>query len=263
MTFITTAGHRLETKWIGPRDGSGPVLVFLHEGLGSIALWRDFPDRIAEMTGCAALVYSRHGYGRSDPLMESRPLRYLHHEALDVLPAVLDACGVSDPVLIGHSDGASIALLAAGAGRVPARGAVVMAPHVFVEDVTIAGIEKARDAWNEGALSRALARYHDDAAGAFKGWNEAWLAPEFRAWNIEEYLPGIRCPLLAIQGVDDEYATLAQIDAIERQVSCPFERQDLAGCRHTPWRDQPDLVAGAIARFVAELKNPTVRFPAK
>jgi pimeloyl-ACP methyl ester carboxylesterase len=260
MTFITAAGRRLDTKWIGPRDGAGPVLVFLHEGLGSIALWRDFPDRIAEMTGCTALVYSRYGYGRSDPLTESRSTSYLHHEALDVLPAVLDACGVSDPVLIGHSDGASIALLAAGAGRVPVRGAVVMAPHVFVEDITIAGIEQARDAWAEGGLSRALARYHDDAEGAFRGWNEAWLAPEFRAWNIEEYLPGIRCPVLAIQGINDEYATLAQIDAIERQVSGPFERQDLADCRHTPWRDQPDLVAGAIVRFVDGLKSRIARF---
>jgi pimeloyl-ACP methyl ester carboxylesterase len=254
MTFITAAGHRLDTRWIGPRGGSGPVLVFLHEGLGSIELWRDFPDRIAEKTGCAAFVYSRHGYGRSDPLKESRPPDYLHFEALKVLPAVLDECRITDPVLIGHSDGASIALLLAGAGLVPVRGAVVMAPHVFVEDITIAGIEKAKAAWAEGGLARALARYHDDAEGAFRGWNEAWLAPEFRAWNIEEYLPGIRCPLLAIQGVDDEYATLDQIDAIERQVSGPFERLDLPDCRHTPWRDQPDVVANAIARFVGGLQ---------
>jgi pimeloyl-ACP methyl ester carboxylesterase len=260
MTFITAAGHRLDTRWIGPRGGSGPVLVFLHEGLGSIELWRDFPDRIAEKTGCAAFVYSRHGYGRSDPLKESRPPDYLHFEALKVLPAVLDECRITDPVLIGHSDGASIALLLAGAGLRPVRGAVVMAPHVFVEDITIAGIEKAKAAWAEGGLARALARYHDDAEGAFRGWNEAWLAPEFRAWNIEEYLSGIHCPLLAIQGVDDEYATLAQIDAIERQVSCPFERQDLADCRHTPWRDQPDLVAGAIARFVNGLKSRIAGF---
>ena len=261
MTFITAAGHRLDTKWIGRRDGAGPVLVFLHEGLGSIGLWRDFPDRMAETTGLPALVYSRRGYDRSDPLTERRPLRYLHHEALEVLPAVLDACGIADPVLIGHSDGASIALLAAGAGETPVRGAVVMAPHVFVEDITIAGIEKARTAWFEGGLARALARYHDDAEGAFRGWNEAWLAPEFRAWNIEEYLSGIRCPLLTIQGVDDEYATLAQIDAIERQVSCPFERLDLADCRHTPWRDQPDLVAAAIARFVSALPDRNSALP--
>jgi pimeloyl-ACP methyl ester carboxylesterase len=254
MTFITAAGHRLHTRWIGARDGSGPVLVFLHEGLGSIELWRDFPDRIAQMTGCAALVYSRYGYGRSDPLRESRPPEYLHHEALEVLPAVLDECRITDPVLIGHSDGASIALLLAGAGLCPVRGAVVMAPHVFVEDITIAGIEAAKNAWAEGGLARALARYHDDAEAAFRGWNEAWLAPEFRAWNIEEYLSGIRCPLLAIQGVDDEYATLAQIDAIERQVSGPFERLDIPECRHTPWRDQPDLVADAITRFVAGLR---------
>ncbi|GEO41703.1 alpha/beta hydrolase [Skermanella aerolata] len=261
MTFIIAAGRRLDTKWIGLRDGSGPVLVFLHEGLGSIELWRDFPGRIAEATGLPALVYSRHGYGRSDPLTGKRPLRYLHHEALEVLPAVLDACGVADPILIGHSDGASIALLAAGAGVVPVRGAVVMAPHVFVEDITIAGIEKAATAWKEGGLARALARYHTDPEGAFRGWNEAWLSPEFRAWNIEEYLPSIRCPLLAIQGVDDEYATLAQIDAIERQVTGPFERQDLADCRHTPWRDQPDPVAAAIAHFVASLPNRVLGFP--
>jgi pimeloyl-ACP methyl ester carboxylesterase len=185
MSFITAAGHRLDTRWIGPRNGSGPVLVFLHEGLGSIELWRDFPDTIAERTGCAALVYSRYGYGRSDPLKESRNLDYLHFEALEVLPAVLDECRITDPVLIGHSDGASIALLLAGAGLRPVRGAVAMAPHVFVEDITIAGIEKAKAAWAEGGLARALARYHDDAEGAFRGWNETWLAPEFRAWNIE------------------------------------------------------------------------------
>lgn len=254
MPFITAAGHRLDTRWIGPRGGSGPVLVFLHEGLGSIELWRDFPDTIAERTGCATLVYSRYGYGRSDPLKESRKVDYLHHEALDVLPEVLDACDITNPVLIGHSDGASIALLLAGARLRPVRGAVAMAPHVFVEDITIAGIEKAKAAWAEGGLARALARYHDDAEGAFRGWNEAWLAPEFRAWNIEEYLPGIRCPLLTIQGVDDEYATLAQIDAIERQVSGPFERLDLPECRHTPWRDQPDMVADAITRFVSGLQ---------
>ena len=254
MTFITAAGHRLHTRWIGSRDGSAPVLVFLHEGLGSIELWRDFPDRIAEKTGCAAFVYSRHGYGRSDPLRESRSPEYLHHEALEVLPAVLDECRITNPVLIGHSDGASIALLLAGGGLRPVRGAVVMAPHVFVEDITIAGIEMAKAAWAEGGLARGLARYHDDAEGAFRGWNEAWLAPEFRAWNIEEYLPGIRCPLLAIQGVDDEYATLAQIDAIERQVSGPFERLDIPECRHTPWRDQPDVVTDTIARFVGRLQ---------
>jgi len=253
MPFITAAGHHLHTRWIEPRDGSGPTLVFLHEGLGSIELWRDFPDRIAQMTGCAALVYSRYGYGRSDPLRESRSLDYLHREALDVLPTVLDECCITEPVLIGHSDGASIALLLAGAGLIPVRGAVVMAPHVFVEDITIAGIEKAKAAWAKGGLARSLARYHDDAEGAFRGWNETWLSPEFRAWNIEEYLPGIRCPLLAIQGVDDQYATFAQIDAIERQVSGPFERLDLAECRHTPWRDQPALVANAITRFVSGL----------
>ena len=254
MPFITAAGHRLDTRWIEPREGSGPTLVFLHEGLGSIEMWRDFPDRIARMTGCGALVYSRYGYGRSDPLTEGRTIDYLHREALEVLPAVLDACGIHDPVLIGHSDGASIALLFAGAGLRPVSGAVVMAPHVFVEDETIAGIEKAKAAWTEGGLARALARYHDDAEGAFRGWHEAWLSPGFRAWNIEEYLHGIRCPLLAIQGVDDEYATLAQIDAIESQVSGPFERLDIAECRHTPWRDQPERVAEAITRFVSGLR---------
>jgi pimeloyl-ACP methyl ester carboxylesterase len=253
MPFITAAGHRLDTRWIEPRNASGPTLVFLHEGLGSIEMWRDFPDRIAHMTGCGALVYSRYGYGRSDPLTEGRNIDYLHREALEVLPAVLDACGIHDPVLIGHSDGASIALLFAGAGIRPVRGAVVMAPHVFVEDVTIAGIEKAKAAWIESGLARALARYHDDAEGAFRGWHGAWLSPGFRAWNIEEYLASIRCPLLAIQGVDDEYATLAQIDAIESQVSGPFERLDLAECRHTPWRDQPEPVADAITRFVSGL----------
>lgn len=250
MSFVTAAGRRLDTRWIEPRDAGRPALVFLHEGLGSIELWRDFPDRVAEATGCGALVYSRYGYGRSERLEGSRDPDYLHVEALESLPQVLDAFGISEPVLIGHSDGASIALILAGAGLRPVRGAVVMAPHVFVEDVTIAGIEDARTAYREAALGKRLGRYHDDPDGVFRGWNDAWLNPAFRSWNIEDFLPGIRCPLLAIQGVGDEYATLAQIDAIQRQTGGPFERLDLPDCRHTPHRDQPQRTLHAITRFV-------------
>ncbi|WP_158046015.1 alpha/beta fold hydrolase [Skermanella pratensis] len=253
MSFVTAAGRRLDTRRIEPRDADRPVLVFLHEGLGSIELWRDFPERVAEATGCGALVYSRYGYGRSERLEGSRNPDYLHIEALEALPQVLDAFGIREPVLIGHSDGASIALILAGSGLRPVRGAVVMAPHVFVEDITIAGIEEVRTAYRETDLAKRLGRYHDDPDGVFRGWNDAWLNPAFRSWNIEGFLPGIRCPLLAVQGIGDEYATLAQIDAIERQTGGRFERLDLPDCRHTPHRDQPQRTLDALRRFVETL----------
>ncbi|EWY38008.1 alpha/beta hydrolase [Skermanella stibiiresistens SB22] len=250
MPFIMAAGRRLETRWIEPRDEGRPTLVFLHEGLGSIGLWRDFPDKVAAASRCGALVYSRHGYGRSERLERPRGPGYLHDEALRSLPDVLDAFSIADPVLIGHSDGASIALILAGSGVRRLRGAVVMAPHVFVEDITIAGIEDAKAAYRDTDLSKRLGRYHDDADATFRGWNDAWLDPSFRSWNIENLLPGIRCPLLAIQGLEDEYATLAQIDAIERQTGGSFERLDLPDCRHIPHRDQPERTLDAIARFI-------------
>lgn len=250
MPFLTTGGHRLDYRWIPPLRPGLPVLVLLHEALGSVELWKDFPDRLAEATGCGVLAHSRLGHGRSDPPDGPRGTDYLHREALDRLPAVLRKLGVERPVLIGHSDGASIALILAGAGTVPVGALVLMAPHVFVEDTTIAGIGAACAAWRETDMERKLARYHDDAERVFRDWSGIWLDPVFRDWNIEACLPAIRCPVLLIQGLDDEYATLAQIDAIGGRVSGPVERFDLPGCGHSPHRDRPEATLAAISRFV-------------
>jgi pimeloyl-ACP methyl ester carboxylesterase len=244
--YATIQGRRLEYIRL---PGAGPQLVFLHEGLGSISLWRDFPARLAEATGCETIVYSRYGYGQSDVLEANRYTGYMHHEALAVLPAFLDALGVANPVLIGHSDGASIALIHAGAGR-PVRGLIAAAPHVFVEDVSIASIVEAKIAFETTDLPQKLGRHHRDAKRTFYGWNDIWLDPEFRSWNIEPFLPGVTCPVLAIQGIDDEYGTMAQLDSIAARVSGPVELLKLAACRHSPHRDQPDATLTAMTRFV-------------
>jgi pimeloyl-ACP methyl ester carboxylesterase len=253
-TFVTVRGHKLEVQRIAGRDPGAATLVFLHEGLGSVSMWRDFPARAAAATGCAAVVYSRYGYGRSDALGEPRGVDYMHVEAQQVLPDLLRQLSIEEPVLVGHSDGGSIALVYAGAGH-PAKGIVAMAPHVFVEDLSVKSIAEAKAAFETTDLPQKLARHHADAAKTFRGWNDIWLHPDFRAWNIEEYLPRVYCPVLAIQGFDDEYGTMAQIDAIARQVGGPVELLRLAGCRHSPHRDQPEAVIRAIAHFVERLDD--------
>lgn len=253
LRHLTVQGHRLEYRTLPGSRADAPWLVLLHEGLGSVGLWRDFPEKLAKASGCPLLVYSRYGFGGSDPLQEPRPIRYLHDEALLALPELLDALAIEAPVLVGHSDGASIALLHAGAPRRPVRGLVAMAPHVFVEDVTIDGIHQAGEAFFEGDLAGRLARHHRDAEATFRGWHDTWLRPEFRHWNIEDCLPGITAPLLLIQGEDDEYATLAQLDAIEAGVHGPHQRLVLAGCGHSPHREREGEVVEAIARFVETL----------
>jgi pimeloyl-ACP methyl ester carboxylesterase len=254
MPFVTVKGRRLDYELIAARDEGAPTLILLHEGLGSIAQWRDFPTRLAAATGCAALVYSRLGYGRADRLTQKRRVDYMHGEALEILPALRDALAIADPILVGHSDGASIALIHAGARRWQVRGLVLEAPHVFVEDVSVASIEAAREAYETTDLRARLARYHDDVDGAFRGWNDIWLDPAFRAWNIEDCLPRIACPTLVIQGADDEYGTIAQLDAIATQIGGPVETLLLPDCRHSPHRDQADATLAAMTRFVATLR---------
>ena len=254
--FVDVAGARLECLRIGAGD-SQRTLVFLHEGLGSVALWRDFPRQVASATGLGVLVYSRPGYGRSTPAPLPRQPRYMHDEALVTLPALLDKLGIARPVLVGHSDGASIALIHAGAEVRPVAGLVALAPHVFVEDVSIASIEQAKHAYASTELREKLRQYHTDADSAFFGWNDIWLAPDFRQWNIEPCLQRIRCPVLLIQGRDDEYGTLAQIDAIERQIPAPVRRVVLAECGHSPHRDQPQATLAAITAFVSRLPYET------
>ncbi len=229
------------------------MLVFLHEGLGSVALWKRFPDAVADATGCRTLVYSRYGYGRSDPLQEPRGVDYMHREALEVLPEVLDALSIRAPVLVGHSDGASIALIHAGASGREVRGVVAMAPHVFVEEVSITSIAAAKVAFETTDLPARLGRYHDDVVSTFRGWNDIWLHPDFRGWNIEACLAGVRCPVLLIQGEDDEYGTLAQLDAVARQVPASARSVTLARCRHSPHVDQKEATLAAIETFVREL----------
>jgi pimeloyl-ACP methyl ester carboxylesterase len=254
MSDLVAGGHRLEAAWFGPPPDAAPTLVFLHEGLGSVSAWREFPAALADATGCGALVYSRRGYGTSEPVVPPRPLTYMHDEA-ELLPDVLDACGVQDAILVGHSDGGSIAILHAGAPSASprVRGLVLEAPHVFVEDVSVDSIARARAEYESGDLRARLARHHADVDGAFWGWNRAWLDPQFRAWNIEASLPRIRVPILVIQGADDPYGTLAQVDAVERGAGAPVRRLVLDGCGHAPHRDRPAETKTAMAEAIAEV----------
>ncbi|MEO7096085.1 MAG: alpha/beta hydrolase, partial [Polyangiales bacterium] len=239
----------LEARWVGPPPDGGPTLVFLHEGLGSITQWHDTPELIANAVGRPALLYARQGYGFSTPTQVPRPLSYMHDEAAR-LPAVLAAAMITDPILIGHSDGASIAMIAAGAGHVTPRALVLIAPHVFVEDVSVAAIAAAADAFNAGDLRGKLARHHADVSGAFWGWNKAWLDPEFRAWNLELLLPAITAPTLIVQGTEDEYGTVAQVEAIRAAIAGRVEVELIEHAGHAPFRDAPDRVHVRIAEFV-------------
>jgi pimeloyl-ACP methyl ester carboxylesterase len=255
VAFVCVAGRRIEYERIDLAAGARPTLVFLHEGLGSVAMWRDFPGRVAHATGCSAVVYSRYGYGRSEPLAEDRPVGYMHDEALVALPQLLAALALERPILVGHSDGGSIALLHAGGRASSVAGLVLMAPHVLVEEVSVTSIAAARLAYETTDLRAKLARYHDDVDSAFWGWNRIWLHPDFRRWNIEECLPRIACPVLAIQGEDDEYGTMEQLRRIERGVR-DVDCVALADCRHSPHRDQPAAVIEAITRFVDRVVAP-------
>jgi pimeloyl-ACP methyl ester carboxylesterase len=254
MPFVEAAGRSLSYEWIEGGQGGGPTLVFLHEGLGSIRQWRDFPAQVAAASGCRALVYDRYGYGGSEVLKEPRRgVDFMHDEALLALPDFLTKLKIEKPVLIGHSDGASIALIHAGAGH-PVAGVVAMAPHVFIEPVCLASIRKAAEAFESTDLPQKLGRYHRDARKTFYGWADVWLDPSFERWDIrEDYLPGVRCPVLAIQGHDDEYGTMAQLDAIADRVAGRCEAAKLERCGHSPFRDQPEVVLAAITRFLESL----------
>ncbi len=242
---------RLEYEWVGAPRSAAPVVIFLHEGLGSVAMWKGFPAAFCDANGLSGFVFSRYGYGRSTPkpLDERWAPDFMHAQANEVLPALFDRAGIVRPWLFGHSDGASIALL--HAVRHPVAGVVAVAPHLFVEDVSIASIEKARDAYESTDLRARLGRHHDDADSAFRGWNDAWLSPAFRDWNIEAEIAAIEAPILAVQGEDDEYGTLEQIRAIARRL--PKTRLlVIPECGHSPHRDQPALLVREAGRFIRE-----------
>jgi pimeloyl-ACP methyl ester carboxylesterase len=254
---------RIELQRIAPAHarGDAPLMVFLHEGLGSLAMWRDFPQRLCDAAGVHGLVYSRPGYGRSTPRApdEHWGVDFMHHQGHEVLPALLDALhidGTRRPLwLLGHSDGGSIALLHAARFAHQVSGVIVMAPHVSVEDKAVSSIRQARDNYLHTDLKQRLARYHDDVDSAFWGWNDIWLHAPFKHWNIEAEVAPIRCPLLALQGTDDEYGTLEQIHAIARLVP-HAELVELPQCGHSPQRDQPERVIDEVQRFVAAHAGP-------
>lgn len=256
---IDWAGRRvrIEHQWIGRERVARPLLVFLHEGLGSLSMWREFPQRLCDAAGCRGLVYSRPGYGRSTPrdAQEAWGLDFMHRQAHEVLPALLEAlaidCDAQPPWLFGHSDGGSIALLYAARFPQRAAGAIVLAPHILVEDLSVASIAKARAAYVETDLRQRLARHHDDPDSAFWGWNDIWLHPPFKHWSIENEIAAIRCPLLAVQGLDDEYGTLEQIRGIARRVP-HAQLLELTGCGHSAHRDKPDDVIAAVTLFLRQ-----------
>jgi len=246
---------RIEHAWLNRERADAPLLVFLHEGLGSLAMWRDFPARLCEAAGCRGLVYSRPGYGRSTPRApgEAWAPDFMHRQALQVLPAFLQAAGVDTqadkPWLFGHSDGGSISLLHAAHHPQQVAGAIVLAPHILVEDLSVASIARAREAWHHTDLRARLARHHDDPDSAFRGWNDIWLHPDFRDWSIQEEIGRITCPLLAVQGLDDEYGTLEQIRGIARRAP-HTQLLELAACGHSPHKDQPAALIDAATRFI-------------
>jgi len=226
-------------------------LVLLHEGLGSVSLWRDFPERLAQATGFGVLAYSRHGHGRSDPRPVPRPLDYQSHEPIG---AVLDACGVKDCVLLGHSDGATMAAVYAGStSDMRVRGLILMAPHFFTEDMGLAAISDAVTHYETGELADKLARHHDDPEGVFRGWSGVWLHPEFKGWDVSDAIDHWRIPCMGLQGSEDAYGTLAQLDEIETRIYSPFERVVLGGIGHAPHLEAPEQTVTAVTSFCATL----------
>ncbi len=254
--WLTAGGKRLEWAAWGPGPDAAPTLVLLHEGLGCLGLWRDFPDRLAATTGFGVFAYSRAGYGQSDPADLPRPIDYMTREAVAVLPQVLDAMGFRRGVLMGHSDGATIA--AEYAGRVAdhrVRGLVLMAPHFFTEPMGLQSIVAAREAYETGGLREKMARWHRDAEHTFRGWNDAWLDPAFAALNVAEVIDYLRVPALAIQGRQDEYGTLAQIEELAARSYAPVDTLILDDCRHAPHQEQPEAVLAAVAEFTTRLER--------
>ncbi|MEA2819983.1 MAG: hypothetical protein QOJ86_1987, partial [Bradyrhizobium sp.] len=244
----------LEYRMTGLAPGDAPTIVMLHEGLGSAGLWGDFPEKLQAATGAGVFAYSRAGYGASTPAALPRPIDYMHVEALDVLPKILDAIGFRRGLLLGHSDGASIAAIyAGGAGDHRVRGVAMIAPHFVVEDISVTSIEEIKTAYESTGLRTKLARWHNDVDNAFYGWNGAWLDPKFRGWDISEYLAYIRVPVAILQGVDDEYGTMRQVEIAREECYCPVDVTIIPGAGHSPHREAPEATLHAISEFAGRI----------
>jgi pimeloyl-ACP methyl ester carboxylesterase len=249
VEYLRALGRAVEIRWWKGACSDTP-LVLLHEGLGSVCTWRDFPQTLATQTGRPVFAYSRLGHGSSDLPVAPHTCTFMHEEAQEWLPAILDAASIKRAALVGHSDGASIALMFAAAHPRRVEALVLEAPHVFVEDVSIQSIERTKALYESGDLRDRVKKYHRDVDAAFRGWNDVWLDPEFRNWNLEQYLAAITCPTLIIQGDEDEYGTLRQVAAIEAQLGGPVETFILPKCGHAPHREHPNAVIDAITIFL-------------
>jgi pimeloyl-ACP methyl ester carboxylesterase len=248
--FLRIGASDLEYRMIGPAPADAPTIVMLHEGLGSAGLWGDFPDRLQQATGAGVFVYSRAGYGASTPVKLPRPLDYMQIEALDMFPKLLAAIGFRRGVLVGHSDGASIAAIYAG-GVQDHRvcGVALIAPHFVVEDVSVASIAAIRTAYETTDLRKKLARWHRNVDNSFYGWNDAWLDPQFRAWDISDYLAYVRVPVAIIQGADDQYGTIRQVEIARQECYCPVDVTIIEGAGHSPHREAPDNTLNVILQL--------------
>ena len=250
--FLNISTSDLEYRMIGPSPQDAPVIVMLHEGLGSAGLWGDFPDKLQAATGAGVFIYSRAGYGASTPVKLPRAVDYMHTEALEVLPKLLDQIGFRRGLLLGHSDGASIAAIYAGAHQDHrVEGVVMIAPHFIIEDVSVTSIAKIKIAYETTELKTKLARWHGDADNAFYGWNDAWLNPAFRNWDISEYLAYIRVPVAILQGVNDEYGTMRQIEIAREECYCPVDVTVIPGAGHQPHREAPGATLDAVQEFAS------------
>jgi pimeloyl-ACP methyl ester carboxylesterase len=248
--FLAISDASLEYKWLAPKSADAPTIVMLHEGLGSVGLWSDFPEKLQGATGAGIFLYSRAGYGQSSPVMLPRPLDYMHREALDVLPKVLDVIGFKRGLLLGHSDGASIAAIYAGSHQDHRlQGIVLIAPHFIVEDISVKSIAEIKTVYETTDLKAKLARWHKDVDNAFYGWNGAWLDPRFRDWDISEYLAYIRVPVMVLQGADDQYGTMRQVQIAQEECYCPVDLKVISGAGHSPHREAPGATLDAIAEF--------------
>jgi pimeloyl-ACP methyl ester carboxylesterase len=254
--FLDIGDQRLEYRMIGPRPDQAPTIVMLHEGLGCVGLWGDFPDRLQKATGCGVFVYSRAGYGKSSPVQLPRPLNFMHTEAQDTLPKILETIGFKHGLLVGHSDGASIAAIYGGSHQDHrVSGIVLIAPHFIVEDVTIAAIADMRQAYDTTELRARLARYHADVDATVHGWSDVWLKGDFRKWDLNEFLAYIRVPVLIVQGEGDQYGTVRQIEIAQEECYCPVEVALLPNAKHVPQREAPEATMKAVTDFIERVRQ--------